>query len=151
MKYSQHKSPEESIGLVFWQVSTLWQRAIKDALRKYNLTHTQYVILAVIEELQQMDEKITQKKISDFSMIDIMTISSTLKLLEKKGLTKKIPQENDIRANQISKMKAGTNLLKKAIKAVEAVDKQFFFEDSKSHKAFQTLLLSLKENNTSKI
>ena len=147
MRYSEYKSPEESTGLLFWQVSTLWQRAVKEALRQYKLTHTQYVILAVIEELQETGIKITQKIISDFSMIDPMTISSTLKLLEKKGLTKRKPQENDIRANQISNRKAGTILLQKAIKIVEELDKKFFFEDTKNHATFQILLTSLKKKN----
>lgn len=87
MKESRYNSRDESIGLLFWQVSTLWQRAVKSVLRQFDLTHTQYVILAVIVELSESDIEITQKKISDFSMIDPMTVSSTLRLLEKKGLT----------------------------------------------------------------
>jgi hypothetical protein len=90
LKGSKYQSHNESTGLLFWQVSTLWQRAIKDALRQFDLTHTQYVILAVIAELSEASGDITQKKISDFSMIDPMTISSALRLLEKKGLTQRI-------------------------------------------------------------
>jgi len=146
MKYSGYKSHADSIGLLFWQVSTLWQRAIKDALRQYKLTHTQYVILAVIEELGETGKKITQKKISDFSMIDTMTVSATLRLLERKGLTDINTQENDIRANQISNREAGVALLKKAVNAVEIVDKQFFFEDedNENYITFLKLLSNLK-------
>ncbi len=147
MKYSKYTTHEESIGLLFWQVSTLWQRAVKDALRQYELTHTQYVILAVIEELQEIEDKITQKKISDFSMIDTMTVSATLRLLEKKGLTQRIPQKEDTRANQIANTKAGTSLLKEAVCAVECVDKQFFFKNNEDLVSLHNLLSQLKTNH----
>ena len=49
MKYSRFHVANESYGLLFWQVSTLWQRKIKESLRPYDLTHTQYVILAVTQ------------------------------------------------------------------------------------------------------
>lgn len=85
MKSSNFQDYNESTGLLFWQTSMIWQRKIKEALQLYNLTHTQFVILAVIEELTEQKICVTQKKISDFSMIDVMTISSTVRLLEKKN------------------------------------------------------------------
>lgn len=147
MKGSKYHSHDESTGLIFWQVSTLWQRAIKDALRLFDLTHTQYVILAVIAELDESGADITQKKISDFSMIDPMTISSTLRLLEKKGLTQRIQSETDSRANRICNTKSGQSILEKAVNAVETVDTSFFFDTQADLKLFQNLLLALKEKN----
>lgn len=116
MKESRYNSRDESIGLLFWQVSTLWQRAVKSVLRQFDLTHTQYVILAVIVELSESDIEITQKKISDFSMIDPMTVSSTLRLLEKKGLTQRIQSKVDSRANTICNTDNGLSVLKKRLK-----------------------------------
>ncbi|MGL5255352.1 MAG: MarR family winged helix-turn-helix transcriptional regulator [Brevinema sp.] len=142
-KYESHKST----GLIFWQVSTLWQRAIKETLRQFDLTHTQYVILAVIEELSEKTEDITQKKISDFSMIDPMTLSTTLRLLEKKGFTQRIQSELDSRANRICNTKNGHEILKNAIVAVESVDTLFFFEEQKKLEPFRDMLLELKVKN----
>lgn len=147
MKWSKYQSHEESTGLLFWQVSTLWQRAIKEALRTFDLTHTQYVILAVIAELSETNGEITQKKISDFSMIDPMTVSSTLRLLEKKKLTQRIQSESDSRANSICNTTSGQEILKKAVNAVEAVDASFFFHTQVELKAFKSLLLLLKSKN----
>lgn len=146
MKYSKFGKSDNSIGLLFWQVSTLWQRAIKDALREYDLTHTQYVILAVIQELSEIGTDTTQRKISDYSMIDTMTVSSTLRLLESKGLTQRIPHEHDSRANIICNTPQGVAVLKKAIQVVEDVDSNFFFKDDTDLRAFQKLLLNLKDN-----
>ena len=55
MRFSEIKNHKESMGLLFWQVSMLWQRKIKKVLQAYDLTHTQFVILAVIEELTEQD------------------------------------------------------------------------------------------------
>ena len=133
--------------MLFWQVSTLWQRAVKTALRPFDLTLTQYVILAVIAELSETNDEITQKQISDFSMIDTMTVSNTLRLLEKKGLAKRIPSKSDSRANTIHNTDAGSVILRKAVRIVEEVDAAFFFVSKDDIKMFQELLAKLKAEN----
>lgn len=147
MKGSKYQSKDESTGLLFWQVSTLWQRAIKEALRQFDLTHTQYVILAVIAELSETSGDITQKRISDFSMIDTMTVSSTLRLLEKKGLTQRIKSKADSRANTICNTDMGGAILKQAVVTVENVDTSFFFDAETDINLFKDLLLKLKSKN----
>ena len=129
MRFSEIKNHKESMGLLFWQVSMLWQRKIKKVLQAYDLTHTQFVILAVIEELTEQDKTVTQKNISDFSMIDVMTVSSTVRLLAKKGLISRSQHETDTRANSIINTEMGKSLLSKAVKAVDKVDKTFFFDN----------------------
>lgn len=137
------------MGLLFWQVSMLWQRKIKKVLQAYDLTHTQFVILAVIEELTEQDKTVTQKNISDFSMIDVMTVSSTVRLLAKKGLISRSQHETDTRANSIINTEMGKSLLSKAVQAVDKVDKTFFF-DSDANKSLHSTLseLLLKNQDT---
>ncbi len=137
------------MGLLFWQVSMLWQRKIKKVLQAYDLTHTQFVILAVIEELTEQDKTVTQKNISDFSMIDVMTVSSTVRLLAKKGLISRSQHETDTRANSIINTEMGKSLLSKAVKAVDKVDKTFFFDNDANKSLHSTLSeLLLKNQDT---
>ena len=147
MKESRYHSYEESTGLLFWQVSTLWQRAVKASLRRFDLTFTQYAILAVIEELSETSEEVTQKQISDFSMIDPMTVSSTLRLLEKKGLIGRNQSRTDSRANTICNTQSAGTLLREAVAAVENVDEAFFFEEETDRRPWKELLCRLKEKN----
>ncbi len=144
MKYSTYKKRDDSTGFLFWQLSTLWQRKIKEVLTPFNLTHTQYVILAVIEDLQETVTDINQKLISDISTIDVMTVSSTIRLLERKKLITRKLNTTDIRAYSIVNTKNGSNLLIKAIKEVEKVDRLFFIEDTK---IFQNQLKNLIKSN----
>lgn len=149
MRFSEIKNHKESMGLLFWQVSTLWQRKIKNVLQEYDLTHTQFVILAVIEELTDQDKTVTQKNISDFSMIDVMTVSSTVRLLAKKGLISRSQHETDTRANSIINTEMGKSLLSKAVKAVDKVDKTFFFDNDANKSLHSTLSeLLLKNQDT---
>ena len=147
MKYAKCKNHQESIGLLFWQSSMLWQRKIKQVLQPYDLTHTQFVILAVIEELSEQEICVTQKKISDFSMIDVMTVSSTVRLLEKKGLLFRVPYEKDIRANSISNTEKGKSCLQQAVVGVEGADRTFFFPNDNENIQFQNFLADLLHKN----
>lgn len=145
MKCSQFKDYRESPGLLFWQVSTLWQRKIKEALRPYNLTHTQFVILAVTQELNDKNLDVTQKEISDFSMIDVMTVSTTLRLLEKKSLITRENHPTDTRAKQIRNTEAGRQILEQTNSIIELTDKAFFFENKKELDMFMSLLREIKD------
>ena len=147
MKSSKFKDSHQSVGLIFWKVSTLWQRKIKENLNKINLTHTQFVILASIQELSERHEIITQKEISDFSSVDTMTVSSVLRLLEKKNLITRITHPKDTRANKIEVTSEGQKIIHVAIPIVEAVDDEFFFDDDEKNMKFIELLKELEEDS----
>jgi DNA-binding MarR family transcriptional regulator len=145
MKYSRLKNANESPGLLFWQVSILWQRRIKEALRPYDITHTQFVILAVTHELNENGSCVTQNEISDFSMVDVMTISTTLRLLEKKNLVIRENHPTDTRAKQIKNTERGEEIIKVVTPVIESVDNEFFFADKKELNTLMNLLGELKE------
>lgn len=145
MKYSRFHVANESYGLLFWQVFTLWQRKIKESLRPYDLTHTQYVILAVTQELNDRNTEVTQKEISDFSMIDVMTVSKTLRLLENKNLIIRENHSSDTRAKRIKNTVAGEEMLQTVSPIIETVDKDFFFENKEDLDAFIRLLTKLRD------
>lgn len=120
------ENAEESPGLVFWQVSTLWRRNIKNVLDRFDITHTQYVILSVISYLSERGERVTQTEISNLSMIDVMTISRAVRLLEKKRLIERYEDSVDSRAKRLQLTESAKKILSEAIIAVEEVDEEFF-------------------------
>ena len=144
MKHSTYKNRDESTGFLFWQLSTLWQRKIKEVLAPFKLTHTQYVILAVIEDLQETVDDINQKLISDISTIDVMTVSSTIRLLERKKFITRKKSKIDTRAYTIINSKIGSSILIKAVNEVEKIDKMFFTDDTK---IFNNQLIKLIKSN----
>ena len=61
---------------------------IKQELKKINLTHPQFVVLAALAYLLQTENEVTQVMISKLSGIDVMTVSN-FKFVGKKGFCKK--------------------------------------------------------------
>ena len=141
-------SKEKSIGLLFWQSSMLWKRDINKILVNFDITHTQYVILAVIFHLDKSGEKTTQKNISNISMIDTMTISKTVRLMQTKKLIERTEDPQDSRAKIIKITITGMEILEKAIPAVESIDKNFFMLSNKELGNFMDLMTKLKLHNS---
>ena len=56
---------EDSTGFLLWQVTNLWQREIKKALEKYELTHAQFVLLASTHWLALQKQDVTQILLSN--------------------------------------------------------------------------------------
>jgi DNA-binding MarR family transcriptional regulator len=138
--------PEESTGFLLWQVTNLWQREIKKALEKYELTHSQFVLLANILWLTLGKQNVTQILLSNQTKIDPMTTSIVLRTLQTKGLIKRKEHETDTRAKSVELTKTGLKTIKQAIKKVEQFDKQFFGSLDKQTQEFNDKLTTLLEN-----
>lgn len=140
-------TPEESPGLLFWQVSTLWKRAINSALAPFGITHTQFVILSVVQYLAANSKRITQTEISNLTMIDVMTISKTVRLLEKNGLIQRYEDESDSRAKKLQLTQSGERVLEKATVEVEKIDEDFFFTLDETYAVFLKIIKRLKDEH----
>ena len=92
---------EKSTGLLFMRVYNKWHLMIKKELKKINLTHPQFVVLASLAYLSQNDNEVTQIMISKLSEIDVMTVSQILSLLEKHDFVKRKEHSRDTRAKVV--------------------------------------------------
>ncbi|MEJ1930794.1 MarR family transcriptional regulator [Nostoc sp. NIES-2111] len=119
---------EDSSGFLLWKISTLWQRRIRAALDPLGLTHSQFVLLAVLHHLAQRfpDEPVTQVRLSTQTGIDVMTVSTVLRTLEGRSLVSRRAHPTDTRAKVLVLEPAALPLLAQAVKAVEATDAEFF-------------------------
>lgn len=140
---------EDSTGFLLWQVTNLWQRKIKKALEKYELTHSQFVLLSCIHWLTLVKQSVTQILLSNHSKVDPMTTSSVLRTLQKKGLINRQENETDTRAKTVKLTENGMKILKQAIRTVEQFDQKFFSPLDKKTKDFNHKLTTLLENKDS--
>jgi len=120
------EKPEESSGFLLWQVTNLWQREIKKALEQYNLTHSQFVLMASIHWLTLHKQEVTQIILSAHTKIDPMTTSTVLRTLQQKKLIQRKEHPTDTRAKVVVLTNEGKEITKKAIVTVESFDKKFF-------------------------
>lgn len=120
------KAPEESSGYLLWQVTMLWQRAMKRELDKIDITHTQFVLMAALGWLSKEGGNVTQIDIANHSNTDRMMVSKVLRTLEEKKVIKRKDHPVDTRAKVINLTPMGEELLMKALKVVAEVDNTFF-------------------------
>jgi MarR family transcriptional regulator, organic hydroperoxide resistance regulator len=122
----QFESADESPGFMLWRVSSLWQRQIKAALEPFDLTHTQFVLLAGLSWLEKPTSNITQVQLAEHLGMDVMMTSQVLRTLESKGLLERQAHPTDSRAKALRLTKVGLELSAKTVPVVEATDQDFF-------------------------
>ena len=117
---------EDSPGFLLWQVTTTWQRLIRGALHSYNISHSQFVIMAVIRWFEKTEQIPTQVLIGDFSKLDKMTISKSLKKLASEGYILRATLKEDTRTKCSWLTEKGRELVGKLVPMVEKIDEEFF-------------------------
>lgn len=122
---SVHEGPERSPGFMLWHISTTWRGSIESVLKEMELTHPQFVVLAAIGWLTRKGDLVAQAAIGKMASLDPNTISQILKGLEQKKLIKR-EQLSDSRAKNPLLTQKGSDILAKALPAVEKADAQFF-------------------------
>lgn len=138
--------PAESPGFQLWKISNAWQRRLRVALQPYELTHSQFVLLATATWFGA-EETLTQARLSQLSGIDPMTTSQVLRALESALLIQRIDHPEDPRAKAITVTKPGRDLARKAVVAVEDADAAFFKPVASDAKRLLAMFQALLEGN----
>lgn len=126
---------EDSPGLLLWQLSNKWQAQQRAALKPFDLTHVQFVLLAALAYAHG-HTTFTQKQLAEYAQTDVMMTSQVLRKLEDKGLVTREPHTQDKRAFTLAPTPAGIQLANQAIKQVEVVDQNFFAAFGADQSAF---------------
>ena len=127
------------------RVYNKWHSMIKKELKKMNLTHPQFVVLASLAYLSQNSNEVTQIMISKLSGVDVMTVSQILGLLEKHNFVKRKEHSRDTRAKAVTLNKKGEEILQKAVPLVEQIDEFFFGKLDSDEEQFKYFLVRLNE------
>jgi DNA-binding MarR family transcriptional regulator len=122
---SDFSRPEDSTGLMLWQVTNAWQAAQRAALKPFGLTHVQFVLLACLTWVDAAGP-LTQNELASHARTDPMMTSQVLRTLEARGLVERRPHPTDSRARAVSVTAEGADLASRANVAVEETDRRFF-------------------------
>lgn len=124
--------PEDSPGFLLWQTTITWQRLIKKALEPFDVSHAQFVIMALLLWLEEHKYDTNQIMISNWSKLDKMTVSKSLKKLVTQGFVNRIEHKTDTRAKSVTLTEKGKTLIHQLIPLVEQVDAEFFGQVSQN-------------------
>jgi DNA-binding MarR family transcriptional regulator len=137
-----------SLGFLLWHATLRWQRLIAAALRPHDLTHVQFVLLAVLWWfVSVVGERPSQRALAEQAGTDPMMTSQVVRALERKGLVHRTPDPDDARALLLDLTPAGKGLAVEAIEVVEAVDAGFFAAAAGSPLAEALVALSALEGH----
>ena len=120
-----YPDPQASTGLMLWRVTNSWQRTIRAALAPFDLTHVQFVLLAVLTSMEH-EAPVTQRDLAARAATDPMMTSQVLRTLESKGLIERLAHPTDGRARTLALTSAGVSLVNRANAAVEHADRAYF-------------------------
>lgn len=141
------KKAEDSSGFLLWQVTSLWQRSLNKILKKHNLTHAQFVLLASTAWLNTNSQSVSQVQLANHAKMDVMLASNVLKTLEKKKLIRRVIDKTDTRSKTVTITAEGIALSKKAVRDVERFDHKFFSVLGKKLTNFNKELVELINKN----
>lgn len=120
------EKPRDSPGFLLWQSTVTWQRLIKKALDPYDISHAQFVVMALLLWFREQKIDVTQVLIINWSKLDKMTVSKSVGMLVKRSLLTRYENHLDTRAKTITLTEEGIQLIKKLVPVVEKVDEDFF-------------------------
>ena len=119
-------APEDSPGFLLWQTTISWQRLIKKALEPHDISHAQFVIMALLLWLHGQKKDVNQIDIVRLSKLDKMTVSKSLKKLASMAVVSRHENQEDTRAKSVQLTKSGLALVYKLVPIVEGIDAEFF-------------------------
>ena len=118
----------DKLGFLLWHATLEWQRQVASALKPLELTHVQFVLLAGTLWLQQRSGPPSQRELADHAGTDAMMTSQVVRALESAGLLERRPDPDDARIKRLVTTPAGSELARRAVAEVEAVDARVFEE-----------------------
>lgn len=124
-QYNEFNAAHNSPGYLLWLMSNKWQAQQRAALKPFDLTHVQFVLLACLVYAPD-NQSLTQVQLAQRAETDPMMTSQVLRKLEAKGLVQRTSDAQDKRAVRLEATAKGIELIDQAIVAVEAVDEEFF-------------------------
>lgn len=139
---------EGGLGYLLTQVSFLKQRITNAALKKWDITYIQFVILAGVMELEEAGKPVTQQTVSDERRLDKAMVSIVVKALIARGYLLREAYPTDKRAFRLILTDAGREKAMCGKKIARRVDDVFFKGIDEAR--FYDSLIQLLENNNVK-
>lgn len=129
---------DDSPGFLLWQTTMTWQRKIKKVLEPFDLSHTQFVLLANLLWFEIHKQSTTQAILVQSTKIEKMTVSKSLKKLQSMNLIQRFEYTDDTRAKSVKLTPLGQELISQVIPLIEKADQEYF--STISHYQLDSLL-----------
>ena len=127
-----------------YAVSNMITRKYKPLLDMLDLTYTQYIVMMVMWEEKQVNEKLLCESL----YLKSNTLTPLLKKLEDKGYIKKEKDKRDERNLVITLTESGKKLQNEALCVPETISKEFHLTPDEATSLYTVLYKMLDEERT---
>jgi DNA-binding MarR family transcriptional regulator len=117
---------KKGTGYYLWRCTNLWLRNLDAAVSELDLSNTQFIILAGLEQLSATGEPVTQMRLARERGVNVNVVSKAVRSLEKKGYLLRRNSQTDTRAKNLELTEKGKKTLSKAKSIVTETANQFF-------------------------
>jgi DNA-binding MarR family transcriptional regulator len=121
-----------------------WEKGIQDLLLDFDLTNTQFKILASLMILTKDQRIITQMDVANLLNADKMMVSEVIRKLEKKGYVVRASHPTDRRAKSLIVTQKGLDAVETAVQRAAWFDEIFFSPLGGGLESFTGMLKKLK-------
>jgi DNA-binding MarR family transcriptional regulator len=124
-------APDNAVGFVMWRIVGRYQREMDRALATIDLTHLQFMLLAIVAWFGRSGQTVTQIDLARSGGIQPMQVSQTIRVLETKKLLCRTRSSTDTRAKRVELTRAGLKRLRNAMPIAIEVQRKLFGESGR--------------------
>jgi DNA-binding MarR family transcriptional regulator len=121
-----------------------WEKGVQDLLADFDLTNTQFKILASLMILTRDQRIITQMDVANLTGADKMMVSEVIRKLEKKEYLIRANHPTDRRAKSLIVTQKGLDAVETAVQRAAKFDETFFSGLGDDLGSFTGMLKKLK-------
>ncbi|WP_194906608.1 MarR family winged helix-turn-helix transcriptional regulator [Catenulispora rubra] len=121
--------PLASPGFWLHHAALTWRARMETALGPFDLTHTQFMLLATTGWLEGTAGPPTQAQVAEHAGCDRQMTSRVVRTLQGRGLIARDNDRSDARALRLTLTSEGRVLARQAIQAVRDLDTRMFGAD----------------------
>jgi DNA-binding MarR family transcriptional regulator len=139
-------APENAVGFVMWRIVGRYQREMDRALAAIDLTHLQFMLLALVAWFGRSGQAVTQIDLARSGGIQPMQVSQTIRVLETKKLLSRTRSSTDTRAKRVEVTSAGLKSLRNAMPIAIEIQRKLFGERGQPGGALLKSLLDVQSH-----
>lgn len=122
--------PKEYAGFLLWQKSNNWEKFVNQQIKVFGITQTELFQLISLAILTMGQTEVTQVDLVKFTLTSPMSVSKTLKILEKNEFVKRIVGK-DTRSKSILLTEKSESVLINSAEAIHLAEQSFFSQKGK--------------------
>ncbi|MBS1718923.1 MAG: winged helix-turn-helix transcriptional regulator [Armatimonadetes bacterium] len=117
-------SQSTSAGLAFWRLHQRWTKQANRSLNPLGLNTTKAGVLLCIAKLEAGSSPVVQARVSEWTGLDPMVVSNTVRALSEVGLINQVSASHDLRAKVMTLTETGESLIPRIEEALRRANER---------------------------